>query len=338
MDWETILTSGVIAAIVAGIIELFKLNNSNKATFVIKQREEWREKIREIATDIDQANTYSISRHLVELKTRINAYGNKEFPAFQNDPQKLYEYYMKDGHIHTVIDKLEQKEEFETNKKKLVCYLSNLLKFDWERSKQEAIFNKTYVISIFFEIVGIALLLLSIPQLDVSFIAIIVLMCFLYFSPMISTMLFEDVENVILENFQIKSFFISNILNVILILASLLNDNTVVLISAIFMLLASLISMIVIFKNIRIKKDYINSLKEYDKIEFDSIQNKLKEKLKKDIVLINSVFFLIFEFILFIGEFIITIPSFFKFLRHMLREFRKKEQEKNIEIIEQDTK
>ena len=65
---------------------------------------------------------------------------------------------------------------------------------------------------------------------------------------------------------------------------------------------------------------------ENDKIEFDSIQNKLKEKLKKDIILINSVFFLIFEFILFIGEFIITIPSFFKFLRHMLREFRKKEQ------------
>ena len=56
-NWRTGLMAGsaatnVASAIVAGIIELFKLNNSNKATFVIKQREEWREKIREIATDM----------------------------------------------------------------------------------------------------------------------------------------------------------------------------------------------------------------------------------------------------------------------------------------------
>lgn len=337
MDWETILTSGVIAAIVAGIIELFKLNNSNKATFVIKQREEWREKIREIATDIDQANTYSISRHLVELKTRINAYGNTEFTAFQNEPQKLYEYYMKDGHIHTVIDKLEKKEDFETNKKKLVYYLSNLLKFDWERSKQEAIFNKTYVISIFFEIVGIVLLFLSTSSFDAVSIGAITFLCFLYFFPMILSMFFDNTESVKLENLQIKIFFISNIFNIILILAALFKDDSVILISAILMLFASLLSLVSLLNSISIKKEYINSLKSFDAIEGDPKQNSLKEKLQKDVILVNTIFISFFDTVVFAIEIIITVIGRLKeYIQKKTNNRKKQTKEEKTNI--QDTK
>ncbi len=92
MDWETILTSGVIAAIVAAIIELVKMNNSNKATYIIKQREKWRDRIRSIAEKICESDYEHICIPLTNLKTRINAYGKVESTPEKNDVNDIREY------------------------------------------------------------------------------------------------------------------------------------------------------------------------------------------------------------------------------------------------------
>lgn len=63
------------------------------------------------------------------MKVRINAEG------FINRKS-----YLEDGHIWEVIDDLEdnnKENNFENNKKKLILYLSALLKYDWERNKYE---------------------------------------------------------------------------------------------------------------------------------------------------------------------------------------------------------
>ena len=44
MDWKTILTSTVIAAIISGLFAIIQQKNSTTARYVIEQREEWREK------------------------------------------------------------------------------------------------------------------------------------------------------------------------------------------------------------------------------------------------------------------------------------------------------
>ena len=107
MDWETILTSTIIAAIVTGIIELFNLNNSNKATFVIKQREEWREKIRTIIDDIYKADPSNIGVSLTMLKTRINAYGKVEVDLSKTTEDDKRKFYLKDGDIIKKGDKIK---------------------------------------------------------------------------------------------------------------------------------------------------------------------------------------------------------------------------------------
>lgn len=340
MDWETILTSGVIAAIVAGIIELFKLNNSNKATFVIKQREEWREKIRGIATDIDQANKNSISKPLVELKTRINAYGKIEHPTFQNEPQKLYEYYMKDGHIYTVIDKLEQKEDFETNKKKLIYYLSALLKFDWERSKREAIFNKTYIISVFLEVLGLTTLFFSKDKNSMDFLMLSIILCLFYSFPILSFLLLKGVECTRLEDTEIKIFLVSNIFNSILLIFGILKDDTVLVLASVFMLLASMFLIIRILSSINLEKTYVNSLEEFDfgniklrkGISIQDLKDFLMKILAKFILLGKIIFFLC-EVVLYMGY---KIDEKSNKLKNKIKKCKKEKRSKNNNEI-QDT-
>lgn len=62
MDWKTILTSTVIAAIISGLFAIIQQKNSTTARYVIEQREEWREKIRDLADDIFFGNTDTMKK------------------------------------------------------------------------------------------------------------------------------------------------------------------------------------------------------------------------------------------------------------------------------------
>lgn len=107
MDWQTILTSGVIAAIVAGIIELVKLSNSNKTRYIIQQREKWREDIRVLADEIQLTNYVNIKIPLTRLKTRINPYGE-----FLECPENIH-----------FDRKMTQKEKKRLRKEECLCLL-----------------------------------------------------------------------------------------------------------------------------------------------------------------------------------------------------------------------
>lgn len=167
MDWQTILTSGVIAAIVTGIIELIKQGNSNKARYIIEQREEWREKIRDIADEIHSSSEKNIETTLTKLRMRINPYGEymdkpdkqKIKEDFKKEKYYQEEYYLNDGHIFEVIRCLEKNEEFKENKKLLIAYLSELLKFDWERSKKETTVNRKAILSLVLFVLSVGVII-----------------------------------------------------------------------------------------------------------------------------------------------------------------------------------
>ena len=148
MDFTTILTSGVIAALITGILSfvsaIMKSNKEARLSRITDERKTWRDEIRQVAEELstididhfdndkDESDLISL---LTKLKTRINSRGfcNKDI--------------LKDSHIWSSIRKLEKKETRSNIEiSKLINYLSALLKHDWERSKLEVKINTSQII------------------------------------------------------------------------------------------------------------------------------------------------------------------------------------------------
>lgn len=135
MDVEVLLSSAVITTIISGIISFLASRRQAMLQYITGERKEWRDKIREIASNLNGAGYKDTLKLLSELKVRINAWGNKAVST----------KYSSDAHIWELINEIESKEfkgknikdNLEKKQKQLVEYLALLLKDDWERSKKE---------------------------------------------------------------------------------------------------------------------------------------------------------------------------------------------------------
>ena len=141
MDLKIILTSTVIAAVISLLANVYNSRRTGKLKYITEERQKWREDIRKIAENITKCSQFNIGVQLTRLKMRINGNGAKAIISKKegNDNKKAG-LYLEDAHIWRLIDELENPEsieKFEDNKKKLFLYLSALLKYDWERAKQE---------------------------------------------------------------------------------------------------------------------------------------------------------------------------------------------------------
>ena len=281
MDWKTILTSGVIAAIVAGVIELVKMNNSNKATYIISQREEWREKIRTITAEICESDYDHICIPLTNLKTRINAYGKTESTPEKNDVNDTREYYLKDGHIHKVIKDIEINDEnknskvFETNKSKLIGYLELLLKFDWERSKKESTINLLSISSLIIEFISVLLLIIKNSTINDQLSFIMMLVSYFAAPIFIYTMLRSGKSNAKLRK-TANQVYILLLLIFLLIAIISIDSNEEFLVPMLLMLLAYVVLITSFSYNDNYIKEYIENIFEYEH-NFESSEKNLKE-------------------------------------------------------------
>lgn len=121
---------------------------------------------------IASCNEEELVTELAAIKVNLNGYGchgNNEYPR----DEKL-DFFM-DEHIWKEIDNLEtecekgdkgNKKQIEKNKKRLCRFLILLLKFDWERSKDEITKNMMAVCSVV--LFCLVFLLCSIQKLDYS--------------------------------------------------------------------------------------------------------------------------------------------------------------------------
>lgn len=164
---DTILKSTVLVGIITALFNWRQHNNTNSLKYITEERQKWREKIRDIAKNIEAYQYFSddkdkqkLKEILVELKVNINPYGRENEQEKSNKINKNYkkevknksekyqnkkdkkkkQKYLKDEHIWEAIRELEKnnkKNEFSKNKGKLIDYLSFLLKYDWERAKYE---------------------------------------------------------------------------------------------------------------------------------------------------------------------------------------------------------
>lgn len=123
----------ILVTIIAGVFSivsvLIQTNKSSKNKYITGERSEWRKKLKELCSELlDDKNIKKRSPNsiLADFRTRLNAYGYIE-------RSNIY----KDGHIWDLLDKIEAEPENYSLRKKLVIYITFLMKHDWERSKSE---------------------------------------------------------------------------------------------------------------------------------------------------------------------------------------------------------
>lgn len=84
MDWQNILASGVIAAVVTGILSIVlkytEQKHDSKIKHITQERQNWRVEIRNICDMLNCVeNKEGLQKCLVKLKVKINAFGNTDY-------------------------------------------------------------------------------------------------------------------------------------------------------------------------------------------------------------------------------------------------------------------
>lgn len=140
-----ILSSTVISAIITTILTYVTNKRKDTVENIVKERKLWRDELRTISIDISNSkNLNELKKAINKLKVRINPYGMCE------------EIIFYDSYIWKEIGKLENcnqlsKADLEERKRIFINLVSCLLKFDWERVKNEikgSIQTKLVIISL----------------------------------------------------------------------------------------------------------------------------------------------------------------------------------------------
>lgn len=130
MDFEVLLGSVVVAAIISGIVAIYKSDKANKLEHITKERSEWRKEIRKCSEKLGGASYQPTRKICDKLKVRINAFG-----------KGVSNKYSQDAHIWKLIEEIEsdnfRMDDLPKFQTALQEYLTLLLKWDWEKSKKE---------------------------------------------------------------------------------------------------------------------------------------------------------------------------------------------------------
>ncbi|MBC2850312.1 hypothetical protein H5J22_02495 [Cetobacterium sp. 8H] len=128
------------SAVLAGLIVYFQTNRDNKLKYITEERKNWRERIKKLISELisllknydsDKNDKKEIDRILVELRLNLNPLDKEDIKIIQT------------------LDEIEISLEKLDNKKLniLVEQVQFLLKFEWEKAKNEAK-NKNLVLEI----------------------------------------------------------------------------------------------------------------------------------------------------------------------------------------------
>lgn len=169
------------SAVLAGLIVYFQTNRDNKLKYITEERKNWRERIKKLISELisllknydsDKNDKKEIDRILVELRLNLNPLDREDVKIIQT------------------LDEIEISLEKLDNKKLniLVEQVQFLLKFEWEKAKNEAK-NKNLILEIG---IGIIILLnvylIKSEKIDsiyiftlFSLIIILILLCIRYY-------------------------------------------------------------------------------------------------------------------------------------------------------------
>ncbi|MBS7009849.1 hypothetical protein [Anaerostipes sp.] len=149
MQFIQILLSSVV---LVAVIEYILKNKSNSLQYITSARSDWRKDMKQTASRLYQADRGQIGEIFAELKVNLNGYGF--FPTLDLYPDDKQLEFFRDEHIWKQIAYIEEKmndwedETFSREKNKVNEYITCLLKFDWERTKQEVKTKSTVLLFI----------------------------------------------------------------------------------------------------------------------------------------------------------------------------------------------
>ncbi|MEG2250852.1 MAG: hypothetical protein RSD09_04655 [Bacilli bacterium] len=314
LDWTTSIVIPIITALLSsgllvGIIEFVKWKMDIKIANITHERKEWRKELREIASRLGDDNE-PLTKILIDLKVRINTLGIKDRENIPDSTEDKERYFFKDSYIWYLIEKTE--EEIDSNfpndkflklyKTQLVLSISLLLKYDWDRSKEEieAKSENKYELSLIVLTI-ICLLIITYPVFSdkADLIILITVFAILICVPLgVSLFIFTHSKGYtktidIFSEYPFSYIFLMFILNVVLIILFCLIYNCFPYITnywlfksflgvfTIFLLSNSLFSLCYLILATKIKKDVIKIDNKYIEI-LDYIFNPKTLKSKSD--------------------------------------------------------
>lgn len=120
-----VVVASSLAAFISIIVTVTQFNKKNNLEYITQERAKWRKTLRKILVDIE--DTSKRENAIIRLKGQLNPYG------INIDKKNMKPDVMKDGHIWNLLDACEDEKNYE----RLSLYVELLLKYDWERSKNE---------------------------------------------------------------------------------------------------------------------------------------------------------------------------------------------------------
>jgi hypothetical protein len=137
----------LLTGFIAGVFTHKKEDKQNQLTYITAERAEWRKKIRDLTVhflndEIDSSGDIKFGpdiKNLQSIKTEIEINLN---PIDQKDNEILK---LMNGYIQAISS--HNKELVIEINSKITVAISNLLKHDWERVKQEAQYKKVFSFS-----------------------------------------------------------------------------------------------------------------------------------------------------------------------------------------------
>lgn len=157
------------SAVIASIISYLGVQGTNRLKYITEERSLWRKDLRKISANLEYStdiNTYAES--ISKLKPMLNPYGKDNLLSIQKS-NKSEKYTLWDGYIWNDINLIEtysySSPDFNKANKDLVQRLDLLLKYDWERAKDETKL-KHPILVLTLSLYGILILLWHTPFFD----------------------------------------------------------------------------------------------------------------------------------------------------------------------------
>ncbi len=279
------LITTIITGIFSVVVLIFQTNRKGKLRYITGERSEWRDQLRRICYELKQIEHQKkeeqkdrLDEVLVDLKTRLNAYGKDR----KTD-------YLWDGHIWNVIRSIEEASEVNVKEvDRLIDYISLLLKYDWERAKQEAGVNSKFLLSnITFIISNLLFVYFGFKVFpDSSFAGIflcVFLLSLVYFIPF----MIKHISNVFSDHsdtlYSALMFFIILIFYIVYFLHPQTKDYGLINLSILVQGMAAFIRALGEWETYKREHQYIKSVKEIQDatVSEEAIRGKRKKREEK---------------------------------------------------------
>lgn len=131
---------------ISAILNIIMQNRNNRFEFENTNRMEWRSSLKGQVAELSKSNEYDekAKQQIDLLKLNLNAYGKCKSGEYPDD---IKLDIMKDQHIWKEIDRIERGEgDYNVSIQKIIAFISDLLKFKWDISKDEVKIDFSFVI------------------------------------------------------------------------------------------------------------------------------------------------------------------------------------------------